>query len=805
MKRLLSFILLIGLTSATAHAASIPGASTVRDTVQKSTENQIRRLVEPLLDKYCREQCKLLSVSVQVDLNIPETTAPGFDEPPPIGPDSLAPTSAKMKILMADKMGAISRGKLLELIQRYLDTLDYTVTIDTDVVHFPDPAGSEGKIAELRDRIARNFEGTVGALIQQFCPEQCLFTDFNLKTEVVNGEEAQYASPGEFVQEGDIALKIKDIGGTLLIDESLSPEERKNVVEMIKLKTTSFRRVTLNSRTLRFPKPTTAGLGNGSGYGSLDNDPDVVFLPNGKRSLSSEKSNRQESESKNSTQSNNSNSQSVDSRQHSEKSNSSTSSEQNTNAATTSNNNNSSNSNSNDTRKERFEHYEKIERVENGDAVQAELQKFKVYALIFGCSILSLLIFIAMATLRQRHTLFTQSHGKGASAGQAFGKGEMSSHDESHSASEGSNDPASNLSRRIEIQRLTDELLQIFSLHPRVAKYVFSRVITEEGIEITAQYLYIFGETIVIDMLRDPSLQGDMNELMEYYARTTIDLKDVEKLDLLRRLHQRTVSGKLAVLGNRSSNLFDFLGEMDATQILEMIRNEAITVKAIVLTQCDAQKRSIIYGQLDEDSRMRLLAELSRIDYLPRDYVFNVANALKRKRRENPRLNTEALPGSEVLVSLLERTGTGLQRDVMKNLETTSPDSARNVKGKLVSIETLRYLRDGQLLEVVLSLRHDELIQFLKAAPPAVRDAVFAKSPRELAVELEEELMNAPQVNRETYFAIERKILNRMKLMANDGLINLIETNERMFADPGNDMTNSIHTGSVIGARREVG
>jgi flagellar motor switch protein FliG len=250
---------------------------------------------------------------------------------------------------------------------------------------------------------------------------------------------------------------------------------------------------------------------------------------------------------------------------------------------------------------------------------------------------------------------------------------------------------------------------------------------------------------------------------------------------------------------------------MDAVQILEMIRNESVTVKAIVLTQCDAQKRSVLYSRLDEEVRMKLLTELSRIDYLPRDYIFNVANALKRKRRENPRLNTEALPGSEILVSLLERTGTGLQRDVMRNLEATSPDSARTVKGKLVSIETLRFLRDGQLLEVVLSLRHDELIQFLKAAPPNIREAIFSKSPRELVIELEEELVNCPPVNREAYLTIERKILNRMKLMANDGLINLVETNERMFSEGETGFSGSANNGAIVGtimpggSRREAG
>ena len=73
-----------------------------------------------------------------------------------------------------------------------------------------------------------------------------------------------------------------------------------------------------------------------------------------------------------------------------------------------------------------------------------------------------------------------------------------------------------------------------------------------------------------------------------------------------------------------------------------------------------------------------------------------------------------------------------LQQVVIRNLEVTNPDSARTVKGKLVCLDTLRFLRDGQLLEVVLSLSHDELLQFLKGCPTEVRQSIFAKSPKEL-------------------------------------------------------------------------
>jgi flagellar motor switch protein FliG len=736
------------------------------ESTQKNTETQIRHMVEPLLEKYCHEECKLLSVTSTVDISVPDEVSPGFDEAEVKQSADLAPSSARVKILMNDRVGPVSRTKLIELMQQFLGTLDYPVKIDTQLAHFPAPVGSESRVAELREKVIKQFRNTMDGLFNQFCPDQCLLADFSIATEVVNNEETQYGQPGEYIQEDGIAIRVKDISATVLMDDILTPEERNNVLEMARLKTSAMRNVTLAARSMRFPHPTKmngasqlpAGLnylGNGNG-----NAKENSTEKNLNRSLASDSKETRDSKELH------------DSKQ------SSTDSKNSTNSA------NSSESNQ---RQDKFERYEKLERVESGDAVQAELKKYGLYGLVFACAVLSLLIFVAMASFR--------TPGKGGSTrverilqgmgGDPAGAG-------AHSAQAGASGPMGAVTAadhrevvvlRYEIERLMEEMTAVFAQAPKVAKQVFSRVLTEEGVETTAQYIELFGEGIVVDMLRDPSLQSDLSELMEFYAKNPQEMKDQEKLELLKKLHNRTVAGKLLVMGNRSSNLFDFLAEMDGLQILELVRNESLTVKSIALTQVDPQKRTAIYAQLDEETRMKLLSELSRIDYLPRDYIFNVANALKRKRRDNPRLNTEALPGSEVLVNLLERTGVAIQRSVVKNLEISNPESARTVKSKLVSLDTLRFLRDGQLLEVVLSLRHDELLQFLKGAPSPIKNAVFAKSPKELIVELEEELAQVGTLSREAYQGVERKVINRMKMMANEGLVNLVETNERMFAE----------------------
>jgi flagellar motor switch protein FliG len=767
------------LSTSLAQAAN---SSKEIETVQRQAELHVRNLLEPLLDKYCRDQCKLMAVSAQVDLETPDQLAPGFDDIDPRSQARIVASSARAKILMDEKVGPISRGKLMDLVQQYLDTLDFPVRVETQIAHFPAPIGSAAKVAELRERVTKQFKNTVDELFSQFCPGQCMLADYELQTEIVNSEEASYGGSREFIEDAGIAIRVKNVAGTLLVDEELLPEERQNVLEMAKLKTNYLKNVNLTLRSLKFPKPvgqgsSVAGAGGrgGRGLASTNESKDSKTNTSQDSRTSLQSSQSLESKSKlteNSTTNSNSNNS--------------------TNATSTNNSNNTNNSNETSARQERFERIEKIERVESGDAVQQELQKFKVFGLIFACSVISLLIFLAMASYRPRASAGPSSVTRVI---QQLASDPINQSAPAATGGGGGDDRTATVVKRYEIERLKDELMSVFAQQPRVAKQVFSRVLTEEGVEITANYVHIFGESVVMDMLRDPSLQNDMSELMEFYAKNPIELKDEDQLELLRALHNRTIAGKLVVMGSRSSQLFDFLADMDGLQIMELVRNESLTVKSIVMTQCDPQKRQQIFAQMDEKNRMALMAELSRIDYLPRDYISNVANALKRKRRENPKLNTEALPGSEVLITLLERTGPKLQKTVVKNLEASNPESARAIKSKLVSTDTLRHLRDGQLLEVVLSLKHDELLQFLKGAAEELRRAIFAKCPKDLVSELEEELATVQLISRETYVNVERKILNRLKIMANEGLINLVETNERMFANGGGSAAAFVEAG----------
>src|SRR5690606_3062673 len=127
--------------------------------------------------------------------------------------------------------------------------------------------------------------------------------------------------------------------------------------------------------------------------------------------------------------------------------------------------------------------------------------------------------------------------------------------------------------------------------------------------------------------------------------------------------------------------------------------------------------RRVVFEMFQGQARIDLMQELCRADAIPKDYLFSVANALHRKTTSSASYDTANLRSSEILYDLLERSPLNEQRALMHNLAQTNAEAARGLKMKLITIETLQFLKDGHLLDIVLNIDREELLAFMKAAP----------------------------------------------------------------------------------------
>ena len=751
----------------------LAGASPSTLDVKKRGEQEIRHVVEPIIDQYCHDQCRIIHIESEVDLAVDDLTTPGFEDAG--GKVSLAPASGKVKLLIDENLGTKNRIKITDLLKEHLESLDYPVQIETKITKFPQPASSNYRTAELREKVSKDIKASITSLISQFCPKNCVLGEFDVQTEAVNPEEVDYASGQDYFQDGPAAVRVKSVKANIMIDEVLPTSEAAGILEMAKLKVSQFKNTDITSKTMKFPKSAdelSAALAS--------MDPTARNRNPASANYGDSKELKDSKETKDSKELKDSKETKVDS---------------NTNTKTeTVAKNDSAN------KSEHIEKYEKIERVESGDAVQKTLDKFRTFGIIISGIILALLCTLVLTSFRKQ--IFSTLGMPGAGGDGKGGDNKVShaySYGGMNDTSLSSDEKGALIARRIEANRLFNELTNIFGEQPKVAKHAFTNVLTEEGVEELAQYLDMFGESVIMDLLKDPGLQSDCAELMDFYTKNTFELTEEEKFALLKKLHHRTTTAKMQIFGSRSATLFDFLAEMEALQIADMIKSESNTVKAIVLTQCDQKKRQAVFNSYDEMLRLKLMTELSRIDHLPKNYIFNVASALRRKKAENPKYNTEALPGSDVLVSFLEKAGLETQKAIVQQLmSSSSGDAIHALKAKLASLETVRYMKDSHVTEIATSLKHDELVQFLRGATADIRDAVLNKLPQDLAIEVSEEIDMVEPVGRETYISIERKVLNKIKVLSNQGQLNLAELNERMFANEfGFDNTGEVEASDM--------
>jgi hypothetical protein len=348
--------------------------------VKKRGESEIRKVVEPVLNQYCREQCQIIHIDTEIDLAVDDLTTPGFEDGG--GRATLAPASGKVRLLMDESLGSQTRSKIADLLKEHLEILDFPVDVEARVSKFPQPASSNYRVADLRDRVTRDVKASIQNMISQFCPETCLLGDFDVQTEVVNPEDVNYSSSQDFFQDGPAALRVRGVKATIMTDQSMSPEQANGIVEMAKLKVAQFKNSTILSQSMAFPKPVKYGQGT-SGVGPY---------ANGVKNSESSKDSK-ESKALNETK---------EARELREAKETRDSKTETNSRKDTQNSSDVTNNKVNDNKSEKFEHYEKIERVENGDAVQQVLEKFRLYGIVLSAIILALLMTLVAIAFRKQ-------------------------------------------------------------------------------------------------------------------------------------------------------------------------------------------------------------------------------------------------------------------------------------------------------------------------------------------------------------------------------------------------------------------
>ena len=739
--------------------------------LKEETKREARHKLDEVLLRYCGQFCQLIDLSVEVDEEIPDGEDMGFEAI--MGNSSkgaLLVSKLEATIQIDERVGVVNRDRLGNILKVHLGSLAAIPIVVWKSVRLPRitkygegepgyvfesfsdtensdgnfdfrPQEYSGKAQKLRDQLDRQIGAAIKKVIQNYCPNQCILERVEIFGSMVSPKDAVKLPRSQQIRDssGRSIFQIDNVEVDVTMDSSITEESRQKIAAVMRSKLRFASPLNLNIGVIDFPESYAAkraakqkDASDPYGLNKL-RDTLIMFrdLAGTKEIITTTKTDTKSS--------------SIE--KNSENSKSSSNNQENT----------------------------------DGEMSMEEWTGFFVIVLLV-LGLIGYLLVKASRSKKDADEMMAQSPmginvTTEAISSEKEGSGEYSDKDKD-------NEEKEQLALLLKINELKEELVNLFMENPRVAKETFSRFLKEDGVENTAKYVHVFGHLIVFELLKDPNFQRELYELSEYYHNSEFNFTREEEYDLLLKLKTRCTASEIRIRTRRSSEKFEFLSKLDAMQVFSLIKDEKVQVQVIVMTQLERKKRLQVFEMYVGEEKVKLMSELSNAETIPKEFLFNVAKALSKKVATKPEFDTENLRTSDILLDLMEKAPIEEQKGLMSTLQQNNPETARSIKMKLVTINMLPYLKDGHLLELVLGMDREDLLGFLSSTDEMIRDLILRKAPEELSDSWLEDLESFAAPDESSSRVVEMAVVNKIRNLANNGVISLLEINNLIFDDP---------------------
>ncbi len=739
-------------------SAQMSGGPQTFERMQNQAQMKIREKLSEILDKYCPEACQVMDVKIKLEETFNDEINLGFENMHSGDPSLYNVSDVVASIQIDNRITGVNRERLQKIIENNLSTSGYRAQIQWFNVDMPQIGRSLSLDSQVKRHLEATIEERIGEVINKYCPDRCILSRVDVQGTIASPDQVSglpsnqiYRMPGS-----DSILLLENVDVELSLDNKISPAERARIRNLMRAILKFVSPVNFKLINSAFPEPLTEQerleqTGGADPYGlNKLRETLKIFkeLASTKEIITTEK-----------VESTNKSQQSIQ----------------------TTNNERNSSVEKNTLNTKESATSESTSAISN--SINSIISEWGW--LIGGALLLIVLVaFLVKYNGAQKDAKIMmevasrQIGREGASAG-------------NHNGENGENPEAltpiernKKLSLRLQVQGIKDELAMLFLDNPKIAKETYGRLIQEEGIDKTAKYVHLFGHSVVNELITDPNFQRDLFELTEFYQKSTFNFSLEEELELLNELKTKVTASEIRVLSRKTMEVFDFLLKLDAARLYNLIAHEKPVVQSICLTQLDPKRRREVFEMFEGDAKIKLLKELCRAEAFTKDYLYTVGMALQKKVTSSPEFDTQNLRTTDILFELLEKSNFEEQRALMTSLVATNPEAARSIKLKLVTLEVLMYLKDGQILEIVLGIDRADILVFLRGTKDYVRDLIFSKVPEELAMSWNEELMNLGMIDEQAYKLGEMRIFSKIRHLASNGMINLIAINDILFAEP---------------------
>ena len=285
--------------------------------------------------------------------------------------------------------------------------------------------------------------------------------------------------------------------------------------------------------------------------------------------------------------------------------------------------------------------------------------------------------------------------------------------------------------------------------------------------------------------------EGLRRSVVQEFAKLSAGGEAVEGLEAAHDLLRHTLGSKKAdqvmsrVRQKRSARPFSSLAHLDATQLLEVLRDEGPQVLAVVLGHLPRKKAGQVLSGLPEEARIEVVMRLAKggepfAEALRKteEVLGSKASGLGTDQRSDEELEEATTSGPRAVVETLNHADLSVETAVLEALVERDPELGEQVRESMFIFEDLPRLDPRTLQMVLRQVEASDLSLAMKGASDEIKKVFFENLSENAAAGLKEDLESLGPTRRRDVYEAQQKVVMRVRELADEGTISIRQEEE---------------------------
>jgi flagellar motor switch protein FliG len=225
---------------------------------------------------------------------------------------------------------------------------------------------------------------------------------------------------------------------------------------------------------------------------------------------------------------------------------------------------------------------------------------------------------------------------------------------------------------------------------------------------------------------------------------------------------------------------FAFLSKIKPQQLSDFIMHEHPQTIALILAHMDSNEAADTLGYFSDELRSEISMRMAKLGDISPSVIKRVSAVLESKLESLASYKVE-IGGPRAVADMFNRLGVKAAKDTLSKIEQVDEEMSSLIKEMMFTFEDIVTLDKVAINEILKSVDKQELLLGLKSSPEDLKQKFYSAMSSRARDAFEEEMQFLGAVKMKDVEGAQRKIVEAVNKLAEDGTIQLGASSEEMI------------------------